>query len=184
MFHGELRGARDSLRRIGSIDQRAGLRTAANLVKWDRAPRSMNVKRQPRILRDRLTIDQTVANSIVLPDDKDAPNCRGAVLLDANNEEHCSRRQELIQSTIRRPITITRIGATGFEPAIEIAGTEHGDCGYENCDMCRAANALHSGRLGWLAMASTDSDLQRVITAWVDLPDPIRRAIMALVASQ
>jgi hypothetical protein len=84
----------------------------------------------------------------------------------------------------RWDLKLKRVGATGFEPAMEIAGTEDGDCSYEKCDMCRAANALHSGRLGWLSLASTDSKLQRVITAWVDLPDPIRRAIMALVASQ
>jgi len=50
--------------------------------------------------------------------------------------------------------------------------------------MCRAANALHSRRFQWLGLALNDADLQRVIAAWAKLPDPIRKAVMALVQSQ
>jgi len=50
--------------------------------------------------------------------------------------------------------------------------------------MCRAANALHSGRLDWLALAFNDTNLQRVIAAWGNLPEPVRKAMMALVGSQ
>jgi hypothetical protein len=50
--------------------------------------------------------------------------------------------------------------------------------------MCRAANALHSGRLKWLESALNDADLQRVIATWDVLPEAIQRAILGLVNSQ
>jgi hypothetical protein len=49
--------------------------------------------------------------------------------------------------------------------------------------MCRAANALHSGRLKWLESALNDADLQRVIAAWAGLSAPIRAAVIAVVES-
>jgi hypothetical protein len=49
--------------------------------------------------------------------------------------------------------------------------------------MCRAANALHSGRFKWLESALNDTELQRVLTAWANLPQPIRAALVAMVAA-
>jgi hypothetical protein len=49
-----------------------------------------------------------------------------------------------------------------------------------NCQQWRAANALHSGGFQWLESALVDTDLQQVIAAWNDLPEAIRRAMVAL----
>jgi hypothetical protein len=49
--------------------------------------------------------------------------------------------------------------------------------------MCRAANALHSGRFEWLQSALHDAELQRVIETWDALPEVIRIAVMALVGT-
>jgi hypothetical protein len=49
--------------------------------------------------------------------------------------------------------------------------------------MCRAANALHSGRFQWLESALNDADVRRVIVRWQRLPAAIRRAIVALADS-
>jgi hypothetical protein len=43
--------------------------------------------------------------------------------------------------------------------------------------------ALHTGCFKWLELAFTDADLQRVIAAWGDMLDAIRRAVLALVGS-
>lgn len=70
---------------------------------------------------------------------------------------------------------------TGFEPATEIAPRHDSTCGCADCDMCRAANALHLGRLRWLEMALNDVDLRGVIAAWGGLPDNVRRAVTVLI---
>jgi len=49
--------------------------------------------------------------------------------------------------------------------------------------MCRAANALHSGRFQWLAVAMNDADLQRVIAAWATMPAATKRAVIAVAES-
>ena len=72
----------------------------------------------------------------------------------------------------------------GIEPASDFNATGKLPCGCVICENCRAALALHFGRPGWLELASADADLQRVVTAWTDLPDAIRRALIALVGSQ
>lgn len=77
-----------------------------------------------------------------------------------------------------------KIGATGFEPEPDFLSSDCAACGYADCDMCRAANALHSGRFQWLELALNDADLQRLIAAWATLSDPIRKAVNALVTSQ
>ena len=56
------------------------------------------------------------------------------------------------------------------------------DAGYAS--IVADANALHSGRLKWLALAFNDIELQEVIKAWDDLPAPFRKAILALVVSK
>jgi hypothetical protein len=47
--------------------------------------------------------------------------------------------------------------------------------------MCRAANALQTGRLKWLEMSLNDADLRRVILGWDALPEAIRTVIVILV---
>jgi len=44
-------------------------------------------------------------------------------------------------------------------------------------------NALHSGRFKWLESALIGRDLQRVLTAWANLPAPMRAALVAMVAA-
>jgi hypothetical protein len=72
----------------------------------------------------------------------------------------------------------------GFEPELDFAASEVASCSCVDCDMCRAANALHSGRLRWLEVAFNDIELQEVIKAWDHLPAPFRKAILALVVSK
>jgi hypothetical protein len=49
--------------------------------------------------------------------------------------------------------------------------------------MCRAANALQTGRLKWLELALNDAELQHVLQIWKSLSLPIRRAILAIVST-
>jgi len=77
-----------------------------------------------------------------------------------------------------------KIGATGFEPESHSASSNCDSCSCVDCEMCRAANVLHSRRFQWLELALNDADLQRVMAAWATLPDPIRKAVKALVDSQ
>ncbi len=44
------------------------------------------------------------------------------------------------------------------------------------------ANTLHFCRPEWLALASFDPDLRRVVAAWADLPGALRKAMLALIA--
>jgi hypothetical protein len=71
----------------------------------------------------------------------------------------------------------------GFEPTIDFDATGDLSCRCVICQECRAANALHSGCLTWLELASRDTDLRRVIDAWEKLPAAIRRAIVTLVSA-
>jgi hypothetical protein len=73
--------------------------------------------------------------------------------------------------------------ATGIEPAFNSDATDILPCSCVNCQQCRAAPALHFGCPDWLETASHDADLQRVIAAWGDLPEAIRRALLALIGS-
>ena len=74
--------------------------------------------------------------------------------------------------------------AAGIEPASCNDATSNTPYACVNCQHWRAANALHSGGFQWPELASVDVELQRVITAWGDLPEAIRRAVSALVGSQ
>lgn len=69
----------------------------------------------------------------------------------------------------------------GFEPDADFTATGVLPCVCVICPECRAARALQTGRLQWLESALNDADLQRVIAAWADLPDAIRRAMLALI---
>ena len=71
----------------------------------------------------------------------------------------------------------------GFEPEPDFASSDCPSCSSVDCEMCRAANALHSGRFKWLEPALNDADLQRVVAAWANLPEPIRAALVAMVAT-
>jgi len=71
----------------------------------------------------------------------------------------------------------------GIEPALDFDATGIPPCGCVIWEQCRAANALHSGRPEWLEMALDDTDLQRVVEAWADLPESMRKAIAFLVTN-
>ena len=72
----------------------------------------------------------------------------------------------------------------GVEPLKDSAATSDADSTSVDCEACRAARALHLGDADWLQLSSLDADLQSVLLAWERLPEPIRRAILALVESQ
>lgn len=74
--------------------------------------------------------------------------------------------------------------AAGIEPSIDFAATGQLPCGCVICEECRAALALQNWRPEWLEVAFDDADLQRVVDAWADLPEAIRRAAVSLVDSQ
>jgi hypothetical protein len=71
--------------------------------------------------------------------------------------------------------------AAGIEPAFNFDGKNEGVCDCVNCEKCRAAPALHSGRPNWLDLSSIDADLQSVVLAWEGISEPIRQGILALV---
>jgi hypothetical protein len=73
---------------------------------------------------------------------------------------------------------------SGFEPAPDFLLSDCAGCGYADCEMCRAANALQAGRLRWLELALNDAELQRLIVAWSSVPNAIRKAVVALIGSQ
>jgi len=76
------------------------------------------------------------------------------------------------------------VGAAGIEPALSFNATGNLPCGCVICEECRAALALQTESLEWLAMALFDADLQRVIMVWDSLPTLIRNAILALARLQ
>ena len=69
--------------------------------------------------------------------------------------------------------------AAGIEPAVEIAANDNGLCTCEECQQCRAANALHFECFNRHFLTSFDADLQRVIAAWDVLDDRTRREMVA-----
>jgi len=86
-------------------------------------------------------------------------------------------RNELLQEKV----TGQAVGATGFEPLADFERSNCSDCGCVDCEMCCAANALHSGRLDWLRLTLADAELHRVIAVWATLPTEIKRAVVAVV---
>lgn len=74
-----------------------------------------------------------------------------------------------------------QVEAAGIEPAENSDATTYSICTCEKCQERRAANALHLERLKSQLLASFDTDLQRVISQWNELPKAIRRAICALL---
>ena len=73
--------------------------------------------------------------------------------------------------------------AAGIEPASEFAVSPNADCICEFCEGWRAAIALQSGGTTCLDLTAADADLQRVVSAWPSLPDAIKRAVLAVVAT-
>jgi hypothetical protein len=72
----------------------------------------------------------------------------------------------------------------GFEPTSDSAAT--GECNYI-CDKCQSVHAplaLRCESSNFPSLASLGIDLQRVIAAWGGLSKGIRKAVLALVASQ
>ena len=74
--------------------------------------------------------------------------------------------------------------AAGIEPASDFAVSPNGDCLCDFCEGWRAALALQNDGSSWLDLTQLDADLQRMISAWDMLPDAIKRAIFATVATQ
>ena len=74
--------------------------------------------------------------------------------------------------------------AAGFEPATSSEATANCESGCVERQHRSAALALHSGGSDCHCVVSLDADLQRVIAAWDGLPAAIRKATLALIASQ
>ena len=72
----------------------------------------------------------------------------------------------------------------GFEPTCNFVANDNAVCVCEKCHQARAALALHSGCFKWLELALNDADLRRLVAAWDELPEAIRRAVISLVESQ
>jgi hypothetical protein len=74
--------------------------------------------------------------------------------------------------------------AAGIEPASNLAATGQLPYGRVICEEYRAASALYNACSSCLNLTSVDADLQRVVAAWVALPEAIRRAVVVLIESQ
>ena len=72
-----------------------------------------------------------------------------------------------------------RVEAAGIEPSDNFDATSECQCNCENCQQCRAANALHSGCIKRHLLASFDIDLQCLIERWERLDVSVRQAIAA-----
>ncbi len=74
-----------------------------------------------------------------------------------------------------------KLEAAGIEPSDDFDATADGLCDCENCQQCRAANALHGECLKSHLLASFDHDLQFVIAAWERSPETLRKAVATLL---
>jgi hypothetical protein len=75
------------------------------------------------------------------------------------------------------------VEAAGIEPSSDFDATENSICDCENCQHCRAANALHLECFKLQYLALLDADLQLVIEVWDQLDGPTRRAITDAILS-
>jgi hypothetical protein len=75
------------------------------------------------------------------------------------------------------------VEAAGIEPSDDFDASEISICDCENCQQCRAANALHEQCFKMRFLTTLDADLQRVIGAWGQLSDAMRIAMRAFVES-
>ena len=85
--------------------------------------------------------------------------------------------------TLQLPTGQLHATEMGIEPALNSDATDILPCSCVNCQQCRAARALHFGCPDWPSVASSDADLQRIIAAWDALPQAIRVAVMAVIAT-
>jgi hypothetical protein len=76
------------------------------------------------------------------------------------------------------------VEAAGIEPSADFAATDSNVCDCENCEQCRAANALHFECFKSHFLASLDADLQQVTNSWELLNAAARHAIAAQVADR
>jgi hypothetical protein len=76
------------------------------------------------------------------------------------------------------------VKAAGIEPGSDFDAPESVVCNCENCQQCRAANALHEECFKTRYLASLDKDLQQVINSWEPLNAAARRAIAAQFADR
>jgi len=73
--------------------------------------------------------------------------------------------------------------AGGIEPPSRNDATNNGLKSCELCQECCAARALHSCGSNCQKLALIDNGLQAVMTAWDQLPGPVRTAITMLVGA-
>jgi hypothetical protein len=76
------------------------------------------------------------------------------------------------------------VEAAGIEPGADFDATETRVCDCENCQLCRAAYALHLECFKCRYLATLDKDLQRVIRDWANLKPSVRSAICSLVPTR
>jgi integrase len=69
------------------------------------------------------------------------------------------------------------VEAAGIEPVGRCAPSSSFDTTYGDCPYCGAAPALHNGSSEWQLPAEFDADLQKLISAWPELPRAIREEI-------
>jgi hypothetical protein len=67
--------------------------------------------------------------------------------------------------------------AAGIEPSTDFDATRNSICDCENCQQCRAANALHFECFKSQFLASLDINLQRLIECWEHLDTATHRTI-------
>jgi hypothetical protein len=79
------------------------------------------------------------------------------------------------------PITSQTNRGGGIEPSDDFDATDFSLCDCENCQQCRAANALHSECLKSRFLASLDVDLQCLIERWSRLDESARQICAAYV---
>ncbi len=101
---------------------------------------------------------------------------------DQRNSHPVKDKQPFIESN--EGLFNLEVEAAGIEPAFNLDGTAVTNCNCVNCQEGRAARALHPGCPDWLQLSSLGADLQSVLLSWRRLPEPIRRAILALIESQ
>jgi hypothetical protein len=120
----------------------------------------------------------TTSTHYQLPNDTVADPALGQL-----DEAHCVENGAVSATDGQLLIVVTLVGATGFEPEPDSASSNCTSCSCVDCEMCRAANALHFGRFQWLETALNDADLQRVIASWATMPAATKRAVIAVAES-
>jgi hypothetical protein len=73
-----------------------------------------------------------------------------------------------------------QVEAAGIEPSADFDVTANCVCDCENCQGCRAANALHFWCFKCRFLASLDADLQCLFARWDQLDEFAREAIAAI----